>query len=220
MDLSFDILLRLLTAFVLGAIIGIERDVHGRAAGIRTNMLVCVGSALFTLASLIPEGGDKGRIAAQIVSGIGFLGAGTIIKSGLNIRGLTTAACMWLVAAIGMLCGFNQLLLAIIVTSIAMVILLLAKSIENRLHRLYSIRLSVDTTDENFPELLNELLKEKPGYSITSLDISRDSENLWHYDIIMDVNSNVGPMHTDIELLRQVSVRCNNLRRIRVAGLS
>ncbi len=220
MELSSNILLRLLAAFVLGAVIGIERDVHGRAAGIRTNMLVCVGSALFTLASMLPENGDKGRIAAQIVSGIGFLGAGTIIKSGLNIRGLTTAACMWLVAAIGMLCGMNQLLLAVIVTAGAMAILLIAKSIENRIHRLYSIRLSVDTGEENFPDILNQLLTENKGYSVTSLDITHDSDALWHYDIIMDINSNAGPMHTDMELLRLVSSRCKNLKRIRVVGLS
>ena len=104
--------LRLILACVLGGMIGLERDLHGRNAGIRTNMLVCVGAALFTIVSISVQGADPSRIAAQIVCGIGFLGAGAILKDGFNIRGLTTAAYMWFIAAVGISCGLGQWVLS------------------------------------------------------------------------------------------------------------
>jgi len=110
------VLLRLFLAAAFGGAIGMERELRERQAGLRTHLVVSVGSALFTLVSaygfrdFLVNGGslvrtDPTRIAAQIVSGIGFLGAGAIIRNGLTVRGLTTAASLWLVAAIGMACG-------------------------------------------------------------------------------------------------------------------
>ena len=106
--LQIDLFIRLLIAAVLGAAIGIEREARDQPAGIRTHMLVSVGSATFTVLSIYAfagPGGDQGRVAAQIVSGIGFLGAGAILKYGVNVRGLTTAASLWAVAAVGMAAG-------------------------------------------------------------------------------------------------------------------
>jgi putative Mg2+ transporter-C (MgtC) family protein len=113
---GWDAFLRLLFACVLGGLIGFERELRDREAGIRTHLLVSLGSALFTIVSafgfheFLVNGGsvvraDPTRIAAQIVTGIGFLGAGAIIREGLSVRGLTTAATLWVVAAIGMACG-------------------------------------------------------------------------------------------------------------------
>ena len=113
---GWDAFLRLLVAGLLGAAIGFERELRDREAGIRTHLLVSLGSALFTIVSaygfheFLVSGGnvvraDPSRIAAQIVTGIGFLGAGAIIREGLSVRGLTTAATLWVVAAIGMACG-------------------------------------------------------------------------------------------------------------------
>lgn len=94
---------QLLLAAIMGGIVGWEREVHERPAGLRTHVLVCMGSALITLISLsFARPNDPGRIAAQIVSGIGFLGAGTILRQGNIVRGLTTAASLWTVAGIGM----------------------------------------------------------------------------------------------------------------------
>ena len=113
---GWDAFLRLLFACALGGLIGFERELRDREAGIRTHLLVSLGSALFTIVSaygfheFLTGGGavvraDPSRIAAQIVTGIGFLGAGAIIREGLSVRGLTTAATLWVVAAIGMACG-------------------------------------------------------------------------------------------------------------------
>ncbi|HEU0303326.1 MAG TPA: MgtC/SapB family protein, partial [Gaiellaceae bacterium] len=113
---SWEILVRLTAAAALGGVIGIERELREREAGFRTHLLVSVGAALFTLVSAYAWSDftfsqedsvtfDPTRIAAQIVTGIGFIGAGAIIRQGLSVRGLTTAATLWMVAAIGMACG-------------------------------------------------------------------------------------------------------------------
>src|SRR2546423_3115914 len=126
------VLLRLVIAAGLGGAIGFERELRERQAGLRTHLVVCVGSALFTLVSaygfreFLVHGGslvrtDPTRIAAQIVSGIGFLGAGAIIRQGLSVRGLTTAASLWLVAAIGMASGAGHFTGAVITTVFVLV---------------------------------------------------------------------------------------------------
>jgi putative Mg2+ transporter-C (MgtC) family protein len=124
-------LLRVAVAAALGGAIGLERELREREAGFRTHMLVAVGSALFTLVSaygfrdVLVHGGsvvraDPTRIAAQIVTGIGFLGAGAIIRQGLSIRGLTTAATLWVVAAIGLAAGAGYYSAAVITTLLAL----------------------------------------------------------------------------------------------------
>ncbi|MGB6690454.1 MAG: MgtC/SapB family protein [Terracidiphilus sp.] len=99
---------RLLLASLLGALIGVEREASRKAAGVRTNLLICLGSAFFTLLSAVLAGDtnpDKGRVASNIVQGIGFLGAGVILHNRNRISGLTSAASIWVVASVGMACG-------------------------------------------------------------------------------------------------------------------
>lgn len=110
--LRVDLLVKLLLAVLLGGIIGFEREINGKPAGLRTNILICVGAALLTDLSIrmsLTEGGvrlgDPARIAAQIVTGVGFLGAGTIMQAQGMVTGLTSAATIWVVAAIGMCIG-------------------------------------------------------------------------------------------------------------------
>ncbi len=108
---------------MLGAIIGFEREYRGYPAGVRTMALVCMGSALFADMSPIYSGQDNDRIAAQIVSGIGFLGAGLIFREGLSVRGVTTAATIWGAAAIGMTVAIEAYLVAIVAAFFAVVLL-------------------------------------------------------------------------------------------------
>ena len=127
-----EALLRLALAAALGAAVGLERELREREAGLRTHLLVSLGSALFTIASaygfrdFLVEGGalvrtDPTRIAAQIVTGIGFLGAGAIIRQGLSVRGLTTAATLWVVAAIGLTTGAGYYSAAVITTALVLI---------------------------------------------------------------------------------------------------
>lgn len=129
LNFSSDLILRLGIAALLGGILGLEREIHGRPAGLRTHFLVSLGSAAFMMMSPTVAGilggaaGDPGRVAAQIVTGIGFLGAGAIVKEGVNIHGLTTAACLWVAAAIGMASGAGLYSEALLITFLAVVAL-------------------------------------------------------------------------------------------------
>jgi putative Mg2+ transporter-C (MgtC) family protein len=128
--------LALVLAVILGGAIGIERETHGHPAGLRTHILVCVGSALMTLVSVhLAPTGDPGRIAAQIVTGIGFLGAGAIVRGGRTVHGLTTAASIWTTAGIGIAVGaaphFGEL--AVIATVIVVLTLWLLNRLESHI---------------------------------------------------------------------------------------
>lgn len=124
MSENLELIIRIIAAMLLGGIIGIEREYRAKDAGFRTHFLVSVGSALFCVVSQYGFGDevkDASRVAAQVVSGIGFLGAGTIIFQKNVIRGLTTAAGLWVTAAIGLACGTGMLLLATVVTVLVLV---------------------------------------------------------------------------------------------------
>ncbi|MFH1370811.1 MAG: MgtC/SapB family protein [Planctomycetota bacterium] len=125
MDWHSDII-AILLAVACGAAVGLERQIKHKPAGLRTNVLICLGAAVFTLIS-VKMAGDKDsitRIAAQIVTGVGFLGAGAVIQDRGGVHGLTTAATIWLVASIGMACGAGLYYLALITTVLAIVVLL------------------------------------------------------------------------------------------------
>jgi len=131
-----DVVIRVLLALVLGGLIGLEREIREHAAGFRTHILVSVGAAVFTLSSYYGVAGtdyDPHRIAAQVVSGIGFLGAGAIIRYGVTVRGLTTAASLWAVAAVGLTCGQGFYGAAVITTVVVIASLSLLGFIERRL---------------------------------------------------------------------------------------
>jgi len=130
--MTLELILRLLASVALGAIVGLEREFTHRPAGLRTHMLVCIGACLFTVASLymMPQGSptiDYSRIAAGIVTGIGFIGAGSIIATREGIRGVTTAASLWVVAAIGLIVGMGNYVLSLVAAVLSFLILIVGK---------------------------------------------------------------------------------------------
>ncbi len=137
-DVDILTIVRVTVAFVLGGVVGYERERVQRPAGLRTHMLVAAGSACFTLASVYGFAGlgggpvDPSRVAAQIVTGIGFLGAGTILRTGATVRGLTTASSIWIVAAIGMAAGLGMIALAAYTTALTWFALRVVASAKGR----------------------------------------------------------------------------------------
>ena len=145
---AIDFILRLALAAGLGAALGLEREMRQKPAGLRTNMLIAVGSALFSLISvqLAGQGGTADRIAANIVTGVGFLGGGAILRSGREVLGMTTAATIWVNAAIGMAAGFGESTLAISATGITLMVLGVLPPIERYFDR------RTQATPEQMPE--------------------------------------------------------------------
>ena len=169
-DDFLTILIRIGVAAILGGLLGLERNIHGRPAGLRTHLLVSLGSATFTVLSVLIAmaamgsdffNADPARISAQIVTGIGFLGAGVIIKDGVNVRGLTTAASLWVAAAIGMSAGAGQLVLAMAITLISIGSLLFFQHVE-KLYRKDAYRvLSVITKKGIKPSQIITCIQDK-----------------------------------------------------------
>lgn len=127
-------LLRCLVAVLCGGMIGIERELKNKPAGFRTNILICLGSTIYMAIGILlgPVGADPTRVAAQVVTGIGFLGAGCIIQSGHYVRGLTSAATIWVVASIGIVSGAGFPILAIIASLIVLATLAMLARVEKR----------------------------------------------------------------------------------------
>lgn len=167
---TLDFILRITAALVLGFLIGLERELTNKYAGLRTHILVCLGACIFTIISIygfptFADGDnvivnqatgirDTGRVAAQIVTGIGFIGAGTVLRNGPIIIGLTTAATLWISAAIGMTCGVGMYDVAIITTILAVAVLTIIRIFERRfiptsIKRSKRFKLTLFTKNEN-----------------------------------------------------------------------
>jgi putative Mg2+ transporter-C (MgtC) family protein len=162
MDLS--VALKLFLAAVLGGMIGIERELRDKPAGLRTNILICVGSTLFmSISTRVAQvlGGDPTRIAAQIISGIGFLGAGAVLHSHGFVLGLTTAATIWVVAGIGMALGSGMYSLALFVTGLSILTLYFLSFAEDRIQGRKSYSYSLVVTNLNDALIsINRVLKD------------------------------------------------------------
>ena len=182
-------LLRLALAALLGGLIGFEREMREREAGLRTHLLVSLGSALFTIVgaygfhAFLDSGAnvvraDPTRIAAQIVTGIGFLGAGAIIRQGLSVRGLTTAATLWVVAAVGMAAGAGYYSVAVITTGLVLLALWPLRIVAYRIltrFRTEDGRLLIALPAGQPPgAVIDEV--EKTGARIASLEVSQEGE--------------------------------------------
>ena len=182
---EIDIILRLALGFLAGGLIGFERSSRRQVAGLRTHILICLGATLLMLLSIwLPQtfsgmkNGDPGRIAAQVVSGIGFLGAGAIIRLGNNVRGLTTAASLWLIAAVGMAIGAGMFIAAAAVEVLSLVTLIALGRIEKKI----------------FPAARNKLLELHYNHN-ASPDTAAAKDILKDFGIqiqSLDVNQGVG----------------------------
>jgi putative Mg2+ transporter-C (MgtC) family protein len=178
---NLELLLQLVLAIVLGGAIGLERELSGKPAGLRTNILICVGATLFTVLSLkLSEGrGDPARIAAQILPGVGFIGAGTILHARGSVTGLTSAATIWVVAAIGMALGGKAYSEALGTTALVMLILAGLGYLERFVaHRSTYSRLEVHAKPE--PSSLDELesLVRRTGLELTRVESRRENVDL------------------------------------------
>ncbi|MDD4336116.1 MAG: MgtC/SapB family protein [Firmicutes bacterium] len=179
-------------ATLLGALVGLERERQGKSAGLRTHALVCLGSALITIVSIHGFGQvgpglrDPARVAAQVVSGIGFLGAGTIMREGLSIRGLTTAASLWTTAGIGLAIGSGMVWPAIGATVLVEFVLVAMSRIERKYFPHGEAILKVNAIDRS--GLLGEIatIVGKHDMNIVGTDINVDKENsLVSIDVIV-----------------------------------
>jgi len=154
---NWEIVIRLILSAIIGGMIGVEREVNNRPAGLRTHILVSVGSALIMLVSIdgFNNVGDPARLASQVVTGVGFLGAGTIIKTGNNIKGLTTAASLWVCSGIGLAIGNGYYLGGITTAGIVLLTLISLTKLERKIIKKNSETLEV--TGKNRPGLIGEI---------------------------------------------------------------
>lgn len=176
-EFYITIILRMTAAIFLAALLGTERELTGKVAGLRTHILVCAGACVFTLLSIygfkiatseeFSGVNDPARIGAQIITGIGFIGAGTIMRNGSNILGITTAATLWMAAAIGMACGCGMFSIAIFATLSTLFVLILIRQFEKK--------------------FLSDYLKK---YRNIKINISCDIENIDCVNKIIDMNFN------------------------------
>lgn len=183
---------RVIVAIVLGAIIGFEREKYGRPAGLRTHMIVCVASALAMLVSIYAfDTGDPARLAAQVISGIGFIGAGTIIRGDKDITGITTASTIFICAIIGLASGAGYYFGAIVTTILALVILSCFTSIELKLSqgRKYRSNLTLMLKNEDkVMERLKQFLAES-NIAVSSLEyksVMQEGEKLYKVNVAFE----------------------------------
>ena len=202
MQVAADDLVKLLLALVLGGFIGWERELYDKPAGFRTNTLICVGSTLFTIFSLkigIIPGTDSARIAAQIVSGIGFLGAGAIIRRGEAVLGLTTAATIWVVAGVGMALGSGMYLVAVFATAMSLVTLYFLSFIEDKIQGRRSYSYALVVTDLN--QALASINKVLQDSSVAAASFNF-KKRAGHYRVWFNL---LIPRETNIKIIQRLS---------------
>ncbi len=167
-------------AFLIGSILGLEREFRSKPAGFRTMILISVGSCLYTILSQELGGiSSSDRIASNIVTGIGFIGAGVIFKEGISVNGLTTAALIWVTAALGMAIGYKNYPLAIVVTLIVVVALFVLEPVQrviNRFHRVKDYKIRTIEAGNNFKKDL-EIFFSENGLTFRCMKVIKDNHD-------------------------------------------
>ena len=218
MEISLsEAIIRLLLAFLLGSVVGMEREYTQQSAGLRTHILVCMGATVFTIVSASnmttgmiadPTGyqyvGDPTRIAAQIVSGIGFIGGGAVLRHGASIRGLTTAASLWMMASIGMLVGIGYYQLSIVATLFSFLVLFIIGALERSMFKKYLkkytlLRIQVTAQDENVHDVEQWVEKAFPKKTVEVKTQRSEQEQLATITYVIDMRG----LHADVGVLSQ-----------------
>ena len=209
MDISvyFEEAAQVSVAFVIGALIGIEREFRSKPAGFRTMILICVGSCLYTILSKESNNTSPDRIASNIVTGIGFIGAGVIFKEGISVNGLTTAALIWITAALGMAVGYHNYPIAIVVTSMVVVALFVLEPVQrfiNNLHKVKDYRIKTNGDGENFKNQLANFLELAEAHFRCMKVVKEDNNAVFTYRIgtpnrNYDAVNNFLLMHKDVQ---------------------
>lgn len=206
-DLNFHLLVltRITSAVVFGFGIGLERELTNKYAGLRTHILVCLGSCVFTILSIYafpmaidhthPQAfGDPARIAAQILTGIGFIGGGTVLRHGSSVYGLTTAATLWVSASIGMACGVGMLGIGFITTILSVGVLVLIRAFErdvlvNNIKSKKQLKLTIFCDNKNIEGIHNYIVENFDNVHEISRKISDTAENLSEITAIIKVKN-------------------------------
>jgi putative Mg2+ transporter-C (MgtC) family protein len=187
MELNIDneFALRLLLSFVIGTLIGLEREYRSKAAGLRTMIMICLGSTIFTEISISIGGNSSDRIASTIVTGIGFLGAGVIFKDGLTVSGLTTATAIWICAALGMAVGAGEYFVALVGSIVVMVVLIGLEKIQLFVERLHQERSYKITFTQNgaYTHLLEAEIKKLNLGLKKKRDVLENNQSVLHYEV-------------------------------------
>jgi len=216
---DWTVLLRLVMAAVLSGIVGFERELHGRAAGFRTHILLCTGSTLVMLTSIhifdvynarVPC--DPARIAAGVVTGIGFLGAGTIMHSKSSVSGLTTATSLWVVASIGLAVGSGMYFAATATTVITMITLFFFSRVEHAMIRKDWYKTLIVEAQEGVNQIkgVREVLAEY-GVKVTDFEVGRSGDGL---NMTLKIGVKLGTSRNDDNIVQEIS-RLDGVRNIK-----
>lgn len=183
-NLDLEIAIRLLISFGIGTAIGLEREYRSKAAGLRTMIMICLGSTIFMELSLT-MGASPDRIAANVVTGIGFLGGGVIFKDGLTVTGITTATTIWISAALGMAVGAGEYFVAIVGSGVVLVVLTLMEKVQGlveRWHQSRTYRIEFKLSNDCNVFIENILKELKLGYK-KRRDFKEDSSSIVIYEV-------------------------------------
>ena len=200
---DWSVVVRVLSALLLGFAIGLEREITNKYAGLRTNILVCLGACMFTIISIygFPEvlvSGDEfgtrdtARVAAQVVTGIGFIGGGTVLRHGATVMGLTTAATLWVSAAIGMACGAGMYTVAIVATILSILVLVSVRFFEKNVlttstKNTKRLKINISCTNKNANSVYDYIIEKYSNLKEISKKMNKD-ESLTKINLVLDIN--------------------------------
>jgi putative Mg2+ transporter-C (MgtC) family protein len=179
MDITYTDVLKILIAFFLGGLLGLEREYHNKPAGFRTLIMITIGATVFTILSFRIDPLTPDRIAANIITGIGFIGAGVIFKEGMKVEGLTTSATIWIAASIGMSVGYGAFYLAGGVCLIVLITLILLSRIEKSFDKFNQVRIyKISFVKQNFSVRELEAYFTKLDITFKKIQVMKEKDNL------------------------------------------